>query len=158
MVRVRISLLLELFVLLGLLEGSILSPDQDCGVLVFVFSFVFVLFSFWFDNPVRFVFSFGFDNPVVLQGTTNFDLKRPPWSILFWPAWSLGFVPICPGSVLVVRVVSSSGSFYHSGECDSGVSLGVSIGGLGSPNDTSGSKRSSCWMTGGGIVLVRPSF
>ena len=70
-VRVRISLLLELFVLLGLLEGSILSPDQDCGVLVFVFSFVFVLFSFGFDNPVRFVFSFffvlfsfGFDNPV----------------------------------------------------------------------------------------------
>ena len=36
-VRVRISLLLELFVLLGLLEGSILSPDQDCGVLVLFF-------------------------------------------------------------------------------------------------------------------------
>ena len=59
---------------------------------------------------------------------------------------------------LVVRVVSSSGSFYHSGECDTGVSLGVSIGGLGSPNDTSGSKRSSCGMTDGGIVLVRPMF
>ena len=40
-----------------------------------------LLGPFGFDNSVGFVFSFGFDNPVVLQGTTNFDLKRPPWSI-----------------------------------------------------------------------------
>ena len=27
-------------------------------------------------------FPSGFDDPVVLQGTTNFDLMRPPWSIV----------------------------------------------------------------------------
>ena len=28
------------------------------------------------------LFSSGFDDPVVLQGTTSFDLMRPPWSIV----------------------------------------------------------------------------
>ena len=31
---------------------------------------------------VCFRFSVGFVNPVVLQGTTSFDLMRPPWSIV----------------------------------------------------------------------------
>ena len=42
-------------------------------------------FSFWFWflflGLIVYVPS-GFDDPVVLQGTTSFDLMRPPWSIV----------------------------------------------------------------------------
>ena len=82
---------------------------------------------------------------------------RPPWSIVLASLVS-GFRSHLSRIFSGVRVLPSAGSFYHSGECDSGVPLGESIGGLGSANETSGSKRSSCWMAGCGIVLFRPSF
>ena len=46
-----------------------------------LFFFLVLVFLFCFFR-VWFCVSFGFDNPVVLQGTTNFDLMRPPWSIV----------------------------------------------------------------------------